>query len=340
MRDACLSCVLSLALALPAMAADYAAGLAAYDRGDVATARRDLSVLADAGQVAAQYSLAMLYLKSDPPDYARAKPWLEESARQGLPESQYMLGLLSVYGVGMPRDAKQGSRWLQSASAQGHEDATALLATLAGQSDEARQDHARLRDGAREQREAEQARKLRTEIQRAKATEQALKNELARSQAREKTLVTQRQSLQKASASNEQVAERMRRERDQLQAELVAMRSRLADKERDLDAVEQRGAAPKLPDEPTGEIVISGRILEILPEGILLTEVSRRRSGHGEFVPEEFVVFVNLLATNGLRHDQEVAFVAEPTAPYRYKDDSGATGPVRAYRATGTWSSN
>ncbi len=110
-------------LASPVAAADYALGLLAFNRGDTVTARREFSALAEEGHPAAQYSLAMLYLKRDPPQYSRAVPWLEKSARRGLPESQYMLGMLSLYGVGTAKDTKQGMQWLTLASDQDSEDA-------------------------------------------------------------------------------------------------------------------------------------------------------------------------------------------------------------------------
>lgn len=340
MRYAFSPSALVFALILPpaTAAADYDLGLVAFDRGDIATAQREFSALAGQGHRAAQYSLGMLYLKSNPPDYINAMPWLEKSARQGLAEAQYMLGTLTVYGVGIPRDEHQGKQWLQLASQQGSDEAQALLNDL---------QKASLREAQSKQQKADQMRTLRAEIEKAKASEQALKKQLAQSKARAEMLASERQSLQKARASGEQVAERMRRERDQLERELVALRSRLDETERSLEAVSKRAPEPVqsapepvLPDELPGETVISGKILEILPDGVLLTEVSRRRQGQSEFVPTEFVVFVNLLATNGLTHGQDVAFVAEPTTTYRYKDKSGATGPVRAYRATGTWHSD
>ena len=88
----------------------------------------------------------MLYLKNDPPEYARAIPWLEKSARRGLPESQYMLGMLSLYGVGMTKDTKQGMQWLTLASDQDNEDAHALLDQLK---------QARLREAESARRKAE-----------------------------------------------------------------------------------------------------------------------------------------------------------------------------------------
>ena len=86
MRQIHLPLALCLALlASPVPAADYALGLIAFDRGDIASAQREFSALAAQGHPAAQYSLAMLYLKSAPPEYARAIPWLEKSAGRGYP---------------------------------------------------------------------------------------------------------------------------------------------------------------------------------------------------------------------------------------------------------------
>lgn len=332
MRIPRLLVVLSVTLALsPSVSADYARGLAAFDRGDIASAYREFSVLADRGHSGAQYSLAMLYLKSDPPEYAKAGPWLEKSARQGVAEAQYMLGMLSVHGVGMAQDQQQGLQWLALASEQGSEEAKALLDNF---------DQARPRAAESKQRKTEQAKNLRTELNDTMAAEHALQRQLAQSKSREKKLMKERVSLQKARVSDQQAADRMRRERNQLESELVALRSQLAEPERHREAVEKRAPEPELPDEPPGEAIVSGRILEILPDGVLLTGVSRRLHGQNAFVAEDFNVFVNLVATHGLSNGQEVAFVAEPTTAYRYKDKSGATGPVRAYWAIGTWNSN
>ena len=351
-----LALILVLALS-PVAAADYALGLVAYDRGDIATAHREFSALAKQGDRAAQYSLAMLYLKSNPPDYVSARPWLEQSARQGLAEAQYMLGLLSVYGAGGVTDQKQGLRWLESAGSQGNEDAQALLDKIQS---------ARLREAESARHKSEQASRLRADLESAKASEHVLQKHLAKSKEREKVLESERATLRKARARLEQDsqrmqrelkqnadrmqrelkrdADRMRRERAALEAELIALRARVAESERVPTPapapapVSAPAPASDAVAEPAGEIVVSGTISEILPDGILLTDVSRRLQGQGALIPEVFDVFVNLLATNGLTRGQDVAFVAEATTAYRYKTEGGAIGRVRAYRALGVWS--
>ena len=318
---------LMLSLGVPlAASADYALGLAAFERGDFATAEREFSALAQQGHPDSQYSLAMLYLKSEPPEYARAIPWLEKSARRGLPDSQYMLGMLSLYGVGLAKNTGQGMHWLALASGQGNEDAQALLDQLK---------QARLREAESARRKAEQARDLRAELDRAKATEQSLHKQLSQSRRREKGLESERKTLEKARARDARVKETMRRQQARLEAELEALRSRLAKADRAGEA--QQAAKDEIVKEEVvhAESVVVGKVVEILPDGVLLTDVSRRAHGRSEPFPEGFVVFLNLAATDGLREGQEVVYPAEPATPYRYKYASGATGRIRAYRVIG-----
>jgi len=60
MTRAILALVLTLALASPA-GADFKAGLDAYARDDYATALREWTPLAEAGDAFAQYNLALLH---------------------------------------------------------------------------------------------------------------------------------------------------------------------------------------------------------------------------------------------------------------------------------------
>ena len=329
--------ILGLVAALPftpAPAADYALGLAAFERGDLAVAESQFTPLAEAGLPDAQYSLAMLYLKSEPPDYARARPWLEKSARLGLTESQYMLGMLTLYGVGTTKNAEQGMKWLERAEENGNEDAQALLEQLR---------QARLQEAKRARRKAEQARDLRAELARAEAAEEALKKRLAQSREREKSLAAEQQNLIKARASDKRVKEEMRVEQARLEAALESLRRQLADAERAREAAQaakaeaavvapsEVSAETKVEDVP-GEAVVSGEVVEILPDGVLLSGVSRRMDGRSEPFPEDFVVFLSLASTDGLSAGQKVTYPAEPATPYRYKYESGATGRIRAYR--------
>jgi hypothetical protein len=243
-----------------------------------------------------------------------------------------MLGMLSLYGVGMAKDTKQGMQWLTLASDQDNEDAQALLDQLK---------QARLREAESERRKAEQARDLRAELEQAKAAEQSLQKRLSQSRQREKSIASERKTLEKARASDARVKETMRREQADLEAELEVLRSRLAEAERAREAppaakdavvVAEAARAESVVEDARGEAVVTGKVVEILPDGVLLTDVSRRAQGRSESFPEGFVVFLDLAATDGLSEGQEVAYPAEPATPYRYKYASGATGRIRAYR--------
>lgn len=334
----CLAYVVS-----PATSADYALGLVAFDRGDVATAHREFSALAQQGHPAAQYSLAMLYMKSDPPEYARAIPWLEKSARSGLPESQYMLGMLSLYGVGVAKNTTQGMHWLEQASVQGNEDARALLGELK---------QARVREAERKRRKAEQTRNLHEELDKAKATERALHKRLVESKAREKGLASDREVLEKARASDTRAKETMRLKQTRLEAELEALRVRLAEAER--ARVEVAAAKPAVVEgdvnrddavveDAPGAAVVTGKVVEVLPDGVVLSDVSRRVEGGSEPFAEGIVVFLNLTSTDGLNEGQEVTYPAEPATPTGTSTKAGPpavsarSGPSESKRATRQW---
>ncbi|MEE8226144.1 MAG: hypothetical protein V3R30_04955 [Kiloniellales bacterium] len=66
--------VLALTLAAPVVAADWQAGVEAYQRDDYATALEEWRPLAEQGLAEAQADLAVMYLNGQgvPQDYARA----------------------------------------------------------------------------------------------------------------------------------------------------------------------------------------------------------------------------------------------------------------------------
>ena len=68
-----------------AMDASYEDGLAAYRRGDYATALRIWRSLADQGDANAQYNLGLMYQKGKgvPQDYKEAVKWYMLAAEQG-----------------------------------------------------------------------------------------------------------------------------------------------------------------------------------------------------------------------------------------------------------------
>jgi len=116
-----LSLLLSLAIAIPALA-DFAAGLAAYQKGDYTTAAKEWRPLAEDGDAATQFNLGLLYLDGHgvPQDYAEAAKWFRRSAEQGYTEAQHNLGAMYGSGQGVRRDYVEAYKWLNICSAKGN----------------------------------------------------------------------------------------------------------------------------------------------------------------------------------------------------------------------------
>jgi TPR repeat protein len=77
--------VVALGLAAPVAAGPLEDGLAAYSRGDYATAMQLWRPLADRGDADAQFDLGVLYQNGQgvPQDYAAALNWYRKAADQG-----------------------------------------------------------------------------------------------------------------------------------------------------------------------------------------------------------------------------------------------------------------
>jgi hypothetical protein len=126
--------VLALALALPAhvLAADFIAGLKAYQREDYATALKELWPLAEQGDAGAQFMLGGMYLhgRGVPQDYASAVKWYHRAAVQGQAEAQYILGTMYADGEGVPQDYASAVKWYHRAAVQGQAEAQYILGTM------------------------------------------------------------------------------------------------------------------------------------------------------------------------------------------------------------------
>ncbi|MDX1430931.1 MAG: hypothetical protein R3286_00650 [Gammaproteobacteria bacterium] len=361
-------------LVLPAVAAaDFQAGLAAYERGDLAAAEREFAALAELGDAPAQYNLAMLYLKRTPPDYRSARPWLRRAAEGGVAGAQYMLGVLAYHGVGARRDEQAALTWLERASAQGDADAQALIEEIrAARSREAealaeeqarareakakaerearvREDQARkaearkaearkaeaLAEAQARAREQEQARLaaelegLRKQLAEARRAEKSLESKLARAERRIDSLVSERDTLRNASATQTRTVTELGRER-------AALEGRLAELEAKLEALPRAAtvAGPAL-GETLAEQVVTGTIVDVVDDGILLAEVSTRLAGESQATSEKGIVFVHLTATNGIVTGRKIEFLAEPAEPHAYRADDGDVRHIPAYRVLG-----
>ena len=87
---------------------------------------------AEAGDAAAQYSLAEMYWDGDgvPDDHVEAARWYREAAEQGYVEAQRMVGFMYDLGVGVPENHVEAAKWYQKAAEQGHADVQSSLGFL------------------------------------------------------------------------------------------------------------------------------------------------------------------------------------------------------------------
>lgn len=114
-----------------AVAADYYAGLEAYEQGDYETAVREWKPLAAEGHVEAQYRLGRLYFRGEGVrDDGEAARWYREAAEQGHAESQNNLALMYEAGRGVPQDDAEAARWYREAADHGLAAARSNLARL------------------------------------------------------------------------------------------------------------------------------------------------------------------------------------------------------------------
>ncbi len=128
MKRLALAIVFVLGFAPPAWA-DFSDGLAAYNRGDYATALREFRPLAEQGYAGAQNNLGVMYGKGQgvPQDYAEAVKWYRRAAEQGLAQAQTNLGVMHFTGRGLPLDYEEAVKWWLKAAAQGHAQAQGAL---------------------------------------------------------------------------------------------------------------------------------------------------------------------------------------------------------------------
>ena len=97
-------------------------GIAAYQRGDYATALKEFEPLAEQGYAGAQYNLGLMYDKGHgfAQDYKQASQWYRKAAEQGFTNAQHNLGQLYHLGQGVVQEHKEAVRWFRKASEQGH----------------------------------------------------------------------------------------------------------------------------------------------------------------------------------------------------------------------------
>ena len=92
---------------------------AANKRGDYATALKTFQLLASQGSAEAQNSLGMLYVYGQgvPQDYGKARQWFEKAAAQGYTPAEYNLGMLYANSQGVLQDDVRAHMWYTLAEA-------------------------------------------------------------------------------------------------------------------------------------------------------------------------------------------------------------------------------
>jgi TPR repeat protein len=112
--------LIAIALTTPALA-NLDDGLAAYDRGDYATAYRELAPAAAGGAPAAQYALARMYFSGEgvSRDSAEGLRWLRKAAMAGVGPAQYQFGACYEWGIEVTQDKGEAARWYRMAADRG-----------------------------------------------------------------------------------------------------------------------------------------------------------------------------------------------------------------------------
>ena len=124
-------------ISYPSWGADFDKGLAAYKRGDLATALRELTPLAEQGNAGAQYYLAQMYRRGDGvlQDYKTAVKWYRLAAEQGYAKAQYNLAWMYEDGKGVLQDYKTAVKWYRLAAEQGYAKAQTNLGVMYAKGD-------------------------------------------------------------------------------------------------------------------------------------------------------------------------------------------------------------
>ena len=119
--------IVALALLATLPGAPVAAGqtfdeaVAAYGRGDYATAVRGFLVHAEQGVATAQFSLGLMYANGEgvAQDLAEAVKWYRLAAEQGFARAQNNLGVMYDTGEGVLKNEAEAARWFRLAAEQG-----------------------------------------------------------------------------------------------------------------------------------------------------------------------------------------------------------------------------
>ena len=133
----------TLGLTAPA-GAGFDEAVAALQRGDYATAFRELRPLAERGNGEAQYNLGIMYRngRGVPQDNAKAVGWFRKAAEQGVALAQYFLGVMYDNGEGVSQNYATAVKWYRKAAEQGYAGAQFDLGVMYNNGEGVLQDYA------------------------------------------------------------------------------------------------------------------------------------------------------------------------------------------------------
>jgi hypothetical protein len=124
-----LALMLSAMLSASALAGPLEDGLAAFQKGDYATALRIWTQLAKEGNAEAQHNLGSMYYGGK--KYEDAAKWYQTAADKGIARSQRNLGGMYANGEGVLRNYLLAYKWTALAAERGDEEAKSNLAAIA-----------------------------------------------------------------------------------------------------------------------------------------------------------------------------------------------------------------
>ncbi len=103
--------------------ADFQKATDAYNRGDYATALREIKPLAEQGDADAQYNLGLMYSngRGVPQNHKTAVKWWRLAAEQGHAGAQAKLGAMYALGQGVIQDNVYAHMWGNLAASNGNE---------------------------------------------------------------------------------------------------------------------------------------------------------------------------------------------------------------------------
>ena len=124
--------IITLGTAQGAYAGPLEDGMAAFNRGDYATALSMWRPLAAQGNAVAQFVLGFMYRNGQGvvQDYKEAVRLYRLAAAQGVAEAQFNLGVMYRMGQGVVEDSKETVRLYQLAADQGNASAQYSLALM------------------------------------------------------------------------------------------------------------------------------------------------------------------------------------------------------------------